>query len=268
MNCCKKCLSTLFVLSTTGLCGSACATIEPGQVGVLWRAFGGGTQREAYGEGVQAVAPWNHMNVYDQRVMSRKEQLNVIAMNGLAVKLDTSVIFRLAPKEVVALQEEVGPNYYAKILEPVLRSEARRIVGRYTPEDIYSTHREDIEREIRQGIGQKIKGKHIELEAVLIRNVELPEPIRKAIDQKLAEEQEVERMRFVLAVAKANAEKKEIEADALATYNKKVGATLTPEILEYEKVDQLTQLARSENAKVVLVGPGVGSPPVLLSTRP
>jgi len=158
---------------------------ESGQTGVLWRASSG-TQSKTYGEGLHTLAPWNDMYVYDLRSMSRDELLDVIAVNGLGIKLDTSVRYHLSPGEVVAVQQEIGPHYYKTIIEPVLRSEARRVLGRYTPEEIYSTKRDLIEREIREGLRAKIEGKHITLEAVLIRNVELPETIRKAIDQKLA----------------------------------------------------------------------------------
>jgi regulator of protease activity HflC (stomatin/prohibitin superfamily) len=242
-----------------------CTTVGPGRVGVLWRA-NGGTQQEAYGEGLHTIAPWNELSVYDLRTMNHDELLTVIAVNGLAIKLDASVRYRLVPEEVIQVQEEVGPDYYAKILEPVLRSEARRVIGRYTPEEIYSTRRDVIERETREGVQAKIAGKHIQLEAILIRNVELPEAIRHAIDQKLAAEQDVLKMQYVIQVAKATAEQKQIEAQAMADYNKTVAGSLSPQVLEFERIDQLTKLAQSTNAKTVLIGPGAGPAPVVLST--
>src|SRR5579863_23711 len=159
------------VVLVTGIFVSACVTVGPGHAGVLW-TVGGGTQRETYKEGLQLVLPWNYMSVYDLRVQNSSELLNVIAVNGLAIQLDTSVRYRILPREVVPLQTEIGPAYYAKIIEPVLRSEARRVLGQYTPEEIYSTKREFIEREIRSGVQTKIIGFHISLDAVLIRNVE------------------------------------------------------------------------------------------------
>ena len=188
-----------------GVGGTGCATVGPGRVGVLWRASGG-TQPQTYGEGLYAVAPWNDLSVYDLRSMSHDEipLLEVITVNGLGIKLDASVRYHLNPNEVVPLQREIGPEYCSKILEPVLRSEARRVFGRYTPEEIYSTKREIVEREIREGLAAKIEGKHIVLEAILIRDVELPEAIRKAIDQKLAAEQEVLKMKYVLEVEQSD----------------------------------------------------------------
>ena len=243
---------------------SACVTVGPGQAGVLWKA-GGGTQKDVYGEGQYWVWLQNHMYVYDLRVMSNDEKLNVIANNGLSINLDASVRYRVAPNEVVALQEEIGPDYYNIILEPLIRSDARRVIGRYSPEEIYSTKRDDIEREIREQLISRAAGKHLIVEAVLIRNVELPPAIRQAIDQKLAAEQEVLKMSYVLQITKAQADQKRVEAEGVADYNRTVSSSLSPSILEFERILQLEKLATSGNSKTVVLGPGAGSTPVLLS---
>ncbi len=253
-------LAMLVALAATG----GCATIGPGQVGVLWKADGG-TQNRLYGEGLHPVSTFNEMYVYDLRSMSKDEVLSVIAVNGLTIRLDASVRYHLKRDEVVALHEEVGPKYYEKILEPVLRSEARRVFGQYTPEEIYSTKRDVIEREIRKGVLSKIEGRHIDLEAILIRDVELPAAIRSAIDQKLAAEQEVLKMKYVLQVSAATAEQKQIEAKAVADYNRIVAASLSPAILDFERIQQMTQLAASTNSKTVLIGANASSPVMIAS---
>jgi regulator of protease activity HflC (stomatin/prohibitin superfamily) len=234
---------------------AGCATVEPGRIGVLWTT-GGGTRPETYREGAYSVAAWNQMYIYDLRTMSHDEKLNVIASNGLGIKLDASVRYHIDPLQVVALQEEIGPEYYSKILEPVLRSEARRVIGQFTPEEVYSTKRDMIERQIREGLLQKIEGKHIILEAILIRDVELPEAIRRAIDQKLQAEQEVLKMKYVLEVAKSQAEERKIEAQAIADYNRTITSSLNPAILEFERIQQLGKLATSSNSKTVVMAPG------------
>ncbi len=258
-------LRNLPALLLVGTC--ACTTVGPGRTAVLWKASSG-TQPDTYGEGDHFHAPWNSMSVYDLRTMSHDELLNVIAVNGLALKLDATVRYHLVPAEVVALDREIGPEYYRKILEPVLWSEARRVIGRYTPEEIYSTRRDVIERETREGVAEKIAGKHLALEAVLVRNVELPEAIRTAIDQKLAAEQEVLKMQYVLQVARARAEQRRIEAQGIADYNETVTGSLNPSILEFERIRQLQELARSGNAKTVVLGPGAGTGQLLLQATP
>ena len=232
---------------------SACTTIGPGRAGVIWRASGG-TEAQVYGEGLYAIAPWNEMDVYDLRSMNRDEKLTAIAVNGLAMELDASVRYRVVPEELVALQKEVGPRYFETILEPVLRSETRRVIGRYTPEELYSTKRDIIEREIREELKAKIEGRHLILEAVLIRNIELPPTIREAIDRKLAAEQEVLKMKYLLEIAKATAEQQRIEAQGIADYNRTVTSSLSAQILEFERIQQMGKLADSPNAKTVVLG--------------
>ncbi len=257
-----KSICAFGIVGTSAGCAT---TVGPGRVAVLWRA-GNGTQSNTYGEGLYYIAPWNDLYVYDLRSMSHDEVLDVIAVNGLGIKLDASVRYHLSPSEVVPLQKEIGPDYYKTILEPVLRSEARRVFGRYTPEEIYSTKRDLIEREIREGLRSKIEGKHIALEAVLIRNIELPDAIRHAIDQKLAAEQDVLKMKYVIEVAQAVAQQRRIEAQGIADYNQIIAASLTTPMLEYDRIQELNRLASSSNAKTVVIGPGAGGTPVLLST--
>jgi regulator of protease activity HflC (stomatin/prohibitin superfamily) len=237
--------------------------VGPGKAGVIWRSTSG-TDPQAYPEGAYLLAWWNHMDVYDLRLMSHDELLDVITVNGLAIKLDTSVRYQAQPGEIVKLAVEIGPDYYGKVLEPVLRSEARRVMGQYTPEEIYSTKRDVIERQIREGVQTKIQGKHLALEAVLIRNVELPEAIRQAIDAKLAAEQDVLKMKYMLELATSQAEQKRIEAKGIADYNTTIAASLSAPILEFERIQELARLADSPNAKSIVLGPGV-NPDVLLA---
>jgi len=253
-------------LCILALLGTSCVTVGPGQVGVLWTAASG-TQKNTFPEGLHSIAAWNTLSVYDLRSMSHGEELDVIAVNGLTIKLNCSVSYRIEPSEVVALQQEIGPEYYQKILEPVLRSEGRRVIGRYTPEEIYSTKRELIERELREGLKEKIAGKHLVLEAILIRNVELPLAIRTAIDQKLSAEQEVLKMQYVLELTKAAAEQKRVEAQGIADYNRTISQSLSPAILDYDRVRQLSQLATSSNAKTVVLGPGAQPPALVLPEK-
>jgi prohibitin 1 len=246
---------------------AACTTVGPGNVGVIWRSSSG-TDPQSYSEGAWFVAWWNRMDVHDLRLMSHDELLDVITVNGLAIKLDTSVRYQAQREEIVKLAVEIGPDYYAKVLEPVLRSEARRVMGQYTPEEIYSTKREVIERQIREGVQAKVQGKHIALEAVLIRNVELPPAIRQAIDEKLAAEQEVLKMKYLLELAASQAEQKRIEAKGIADYNTTVAASLSAPILEFERIQEISRLADSPNAKTVVLAPGVNSDVLLTTPAP
>jgi regulator of protease activity HflC (stomatin/prohibitin superfamily) len=134
---------------------------------------------------------------YTVRSQEHGEQLDVLSSDGLRIALDASIRYHAVPGEVVALDRELGPAYYDVLLGPTLRSQARRVVGRFRPEEIYSSQRELIEKQIREGIEAAIKGRHIELEAVLIRNVTLPGAIQAAINDKLEKEQAALKMKYV-----------------------------------------------------------------------
>lgn len=124
--------NSALLLGVTLLGGCVSTTVGPGQIGVLWTAAAG-TQSQTFGEGAHNLAGDDVMSVFDLRTTSHDEALAVIASNGLGIKLDASILYHLDAREVVQLQKEIGPEYYAKILAPVLRSEARRVIGQYSP---------------------------------------------------------------------------------------------------------------------------------------
>lgn len=244
---------------------SGCATVGPGQVGVLWHAFGG-TEQTVYGEGKHAVAKWNKMYVYDLKTMTQDEPLSALTVDGLLLTMGTSLRYRLIPNDVLAVHKQVGQTYYLKIIKPSLLSEARRIFAQYTSEQIYSTKRGAIEREVRDALNAFVQGRYVAIEAFQIRDVDLPVAIRGAIDAKLVAEQQLFQTKYQLALAKAMADQKQVEARGIADYNNTVKASLNPPLLEFERVQGMSQLARSANAKTVVIGPSSGSHPVLVGT--
>src|SRR3990172_5132148 len=182
-------------VALAALVQTACVRIDSGRAGVLW-TWTGGTQQKVYGEGVQIVAPWNRMILYDVRTQDQKEDLHILTNNGLSVALEASIRFRPELEEIPRLHGEIGPGYYDVILAPVVRSETRKVGGRYSPEEIYSSKREVVEKEIYDEVERAIAGKHIRIEAILIRNVDLPENIKRAISEKLEEGEKAFKMEF------------------------------------------------------------------------
>jgi regulator of protease activity HflC (stomatin/prohibitin superfamily) len=243
---------------------SGCATVGPGQVGVLW-TVSEGTQKTPYGEGLHAVAGWNRMYTYDTRTLSHDEVLKVMTIDGLGVTLNATVRYHIVPQEVVALHQQIGSDYYAKVVAPALRSESRRIAGRYTPEELYSTKRDMLENETYAGLSAQVAGRHFAIEAVLIRSVELPATVRAAIDQKLMAEQEVLKMRSALLITKTAADQRRVEAQGVADYNRTVAASLSAPMLDFERIQQTGKLAASANAKTLIIDSGKHGSPMILS---
>ena len=208
-------LMSLLVL-ILGSLTTACsyAHVGAGEVAVVRTPEG--VRQKVYTTGDWEIGTWDTAKKYSVRSQGSDEQLEVLASNGLRITLDTSVRYHIIAAEVVQMDQELGDDYYAVLIGPTLRSQARRVVGRFTPEEIYSTQRELIERQIREGIEAALKGRHIALEAVLIRNVRLPESIQRAINTKLEAEQEALKMQFVIAESRAQQEKALMEVKAEA----------------------------------------------------
>ena len=229
------------------------------------------------------------LRVYSARSQERDEQIDVLASNGLRIALDTSIRYHILAEEAVKLDREFGAHYYDILLGPTLRSQARRVVGRYQPEEIYSTQREAIERQIREGVEKAIEGRHVVLEAVLVRNVTLPESIQQAINDKLQAEQAALKMKFVLEQAQAEAQKRMIEqkaeadrarvaaaseaettqiaargraeatridAEATAEYERLIQLHLTAPMLQWQEIEALRSLGASPNSKILFYGSG------------
>ena len=246
--------------------GCHCPVVDSGHSGIVFESLGKGTSKTVIGEGMHLMPIWNSVIPYDLRVHEFKEQLSTMSNNGLALKVDASVRFRPRPDELFELQTQIGERYAEILIAPVVRSEARKVFGRYSPEEIYSTKREEIERQIFEEVQKALTGKHVIVEAILIRDVELPEAIKVAIADKLAEEQRSQKMRFTLDKERQEALRKQIEAEGIAKYQNIVRQGLTADFLAYKGIEATERLATSTNAKVVVVGSAKNGLPLIYQT--
>jgi regulator of protease activity HflC (stomatin/prohibitin superfamily) len=243
--------------------GCRCPTVESGHAGIVFKPLGGGTSKELLREGMHFIPIWNSVIPYDTRVHEMKEVLAVLSSNGLAIRVDASVRYRPRTDELFELQTQIGPDYDQKVVAPIVRSEGRKVFGRYQPEEIYSTKREEIEKQIYDEVLKALEGKHVIVEAILIRDVELPEAIKTAIADKLAEEQRSQKMKFTLDKERQEAQRKQIEAEGILKYQNIVRQGLTAEYLQFKGIEATERLAGSANAKVVIVGGGKGGLPLI-----
>jgi regulator of protease activity HflC (stomatin/prohibitin superfamily) len=257
-------LAYLALLLAPVLGACHCPTVPSGNRGIVFKSLGGGTSKEVLDEGMHLMPLWNDVIPYDTRVHELKESLSVLSSNGLAIKVDASVRYRPVIEELFELQTQIGPDYDQKVVAPVVRSEARKVFGRYQPEEIYSSKREEIERQIYDEVLRALKGKHVVVEAVLVRDVDLPDAIKNAIADKLAEEQKAQKMKFTLDRERQEADRKQIEAEGIAKYQNIVRQGLTPEYLQYKGIEATERLAGSQNAKVVIVGSPKNGLPLIL----
>jgi prohibitin 1 len=240
-------------------------TIEPGENGVLFKKFGGGLDKEmVYGQGFHVIAPWNTMHVYDVRLKDTFEKMEVLSKNGLSIKIDLSFRYQPVADSIGFLHDGIGKNFLESIIKPEIRSVTREVIGNYLPEELYSTKREAIEDEIYELTRENIEAKYIRLDAILIRDVTLPLTLQTAIEQKLKQEQESLEYEFKIDKARKEAERKEIEARGISEFQKIITRTITPQLLKWKGIEATQEIAKSPNAKVVVIGNGEGDLPIIL----
>ena len=244
---------------------SITVTIDAGHAGVLFKRFGGGVELDkTYGEGFHFMAPWNKMFVFETRQQEISEDLNVLSSNGLEIKVDVSCWYQPTYSQLGLLQRDIGPDYLRRIIIPSLRASARSVIGRYTPEQIYSTKRDVIQDEIYIETKNLLDKKYVQTNQILIRSIILPPTIKKAIESKLKQEQESLEYEFKLQIAKKEAERQKIEADGKSTANRILSASLTDKILRDKGIEATLRLAESSNSKVVIIGSGKEGLPLIL----
>ncbi len=240
-------------------------TIDAGEAGVLWKRFGGGVviDKPPLGEGFHVVAPWNEVQVYELRQQEYYDKMKVLSSNGLDIELDATIWFQPEEKNLGILHKTKGVSYLERLVKPALRSATREVVGRYTPEEIYSSKRGVIQIEILDEIQKILSDQYVQINKVLVRDVTLPPTIKTAIERKLKQEQEALEYEFRLVKAEKEAEKVRIEAKGKADANRILSASLTDKILRDKGIDATLQLSQSPNAKVVIVGGKDGMPLIL-----
>src|SRR5690606_20116849 len=251
------------------LVAKSSVTISSGHAGVLYQTFGNGvvTDEPPLGEGFHIIAPWNKVFVYEVRQQELSEKMQVLSSNGLEIKLDASAWYQPVPKDVAKLHQEKGEDYLQRVIQPTIRSAARSVVGRYTPEQLYSSKRDAIQEEIFEETKKILDKQYIQLNEVLVRDVTLPPAIKDAIERKLRQEQESLEYEFRLEKATKEAEKVRIEAQGKADANAILSASLTDKVLQDKGIDATLKLAQSPNSKVVIVGSGDSGLPLILGNN-
>lgn len=251
------------------LISKSAVTIGSGEAGVLYRTFGGGvvTDEPPLGEGFHLVAPWNKVYIYEVRQQEVFEKMKVLSSNGLDIQLDASAWFQPKYESLGKLHQEKSEQYKDRVLLPAIRSAARSVVGRYTPEQLYSSKRDAIQNEIFEETKNIVDDQYIQLNEILVRDVTLPNTIKEAIERKLKQEQESLEYEFRLVTAAKEAEKVRIEAQGKADANRILSASLTDKILQDKGIDATLKLSQSPNAKVVVVGSGDAGLPLILGNN-
>ena len=243
--------------------------IGPGKSGVLYKTFGEGVVIDRYlKEGFHLVAPWNSVSLYNVRQQEVQEsKMAVLSSNGLEITLDLSAWYNPNKDEIGLLHKNRGEDYLEQVIRPSIRSASRVVVGRYTPEQLYSTKREAIQLEIFEETKKLLDYQYIELKQILVRDVTLPASIKGAIERKLKQEQESLEYEFRLEKAKKEAERQKIEAEGKAIANRILSASLTDKVLADKGIEATLKLSNSQNSKLVIIGNSKNGMPIILGDQ-
>lgn len=243
---------------------SMTTTIRSGEAGVLFELLGDGVDTEnTYGEGFHFILPWNNMFIYEVRQQEQGEKMTVLSSNGLEISVDVSIWYQPSYAELGKLHQEKGQNYLTTVVKPAIRSATRSVIGRYTPEQIYSSKRDAIQTEIFQETRDLLISQYVQINEVLVRDIILPSTLKMAIENKLKQEQESLEYEFKLEKATKEAQRIEIDAKGKARANEILDASLTNNILREKGIEATLKLAESPNTKVVVIGGKDGMPLIL-----
>lgn len=201
--------------------------------------------------------------VHDEGDKGGDDAIRVLSADGLEVIIDLTVLYRVLPNEAPRILKEIGADYKNTIVRPITRTKIRDNAVYYDAVALYSTKRDEFQGRIFKGIEKDFKDRGLVLEQLLIRNITLPQSVKLAIESKINAEQDAQKMQFVLQKEKQEAERKRVEAQGIADYQKIINTGLSDQQLQYEMIKANKEIALSPNAKIIIMGNGKGMPLIL-----
>jgi regulator of protease activity HflC (stomatin/prohibitin superfamily) len=241
-------------------------SLQSGEAGVLWQRFSGGTNlKYTYGEGFHLVMPWDRLFVYNVRLQQTPHKIVALCKNGLPVELEVSIRHRPQDGRLPLLHTVVGPNYLEVVVKPEIEASVRGVVSQFEPNELY-TSEGYILNLILQGSLYGIGERYISLDDLLIKRVVLPTKVADSIESKLIEEQRALEFEFRVQQAKREAERRGIEAKGILSFQETVAAGGSfKDYLRFAGIQATVELAKSENAKIVIIGGADGGLPLILN---
>jgi prohibitin 1 len=259
----------LFVIAAAALllfaAGGPFRTVPAGHVGV--KDFFGNVSSSVLSPGVNVVMPLTSVVKMSVQTQEIKEVAEVPSQEGLILSLETSLLFQLDPAKAVDIYRTVGSNYVGTIVEPQFRSAIREVTASYEAKALYSAEREKIAGEIFSLFRRLAGERGIVVQQVLLRRIGLPPVVANAIQEKLRREQEAEQMKFVLQKEQQEAERKRIEAQGIADFQRIVAQGISAQLLEWKGIEATEKLAGSSNTKIVVIGNSKTGLPIILGEK-
>lgn len=265
------------ILIVLGLLTSSIRQIDAGKVGVI-SLFGNVSDR-ALNSGLNFVNPLANVTEYDVKTQNYTmsathdegerqgdDAIRILTADGLEVVIDLTVLYRVVAADAPRIYQEIGVDYTDKIVRPITRTRIRDNAVYYDAVALYSTRRDEFQARIYKTIEADFRKRGLMLEQLLIRNIDLPASVKKTIESKINAEQDSQKMQFVLAKERQEADRKRVEAQGIADYQKILSTGLSDKQLQYEQIKAQKELAQSPNAKIIIMG-GRGNMPLILNDK-
>jgi len=233
--------------------------IYPGEAGVMYSLFLGGTVVDkVYGEGIHFILPYNEMYIYNCRVQHVAHRFFVLTKNGLNVQIDISIRYYPEYDLLAVLHKRIGQDYVQIVVIPEIESVLRKVIGQRNAEDIYTTEKAFLETSLNEAI-KRLERKFIIIDDVIIKRITLPEAVDQSIQKKLEQKHLADAYKFILIKEQKEIERKELEANGL----NKLSAALNSKVLQWMGIKASLELAKSNNAKVIIIGGGKSGLPII-----
>ena len=265
----------LFVIAL-GIFSSMFKQIDAGKVGV--KSLYGSVQPDVLESGLHLINPlldvtdfdiqtqnYTMSAVHSEGAQEGDDAIRVLSNDGLEVVIDLTVLYKIIPTDAPKIFKQIGVNYTDKIVRPVTRTRIRDNAVYYDAVALYSTKRNEFQQRIFKSIEEDFKSRGLILEQLLIRNINLPASVKITIESKINAEQDAQKMTFVLQKEKQEAERKRVEAQGIADYQRIISSGLTDKQLQYEQIKAQKEIATSPNTKIIFMGKG--SAPIILSDK-
>lgn len=264
------------LLILIGLATACFVQIPTGKVGV--KSLFGKIETDYLQSGLHVVNPlvkvteidiktlnYTMSGVHDEGNKDGDDAIRVLTADGLEVTIDLTVLFRVVPGEAPRLLQQTGEDFIDKIVRPLTRTKIRDNSVYYDAVALYSTKRDEFQTRIFKSIESDFNKRGLILEQLLVRNITLPNSVKASIESKINAEQDAQKMEFVLQKEKQEAERKRVEAQGIADYQRIISSGLTDKQLQYEGIKAQLELAKSDNAKIVIMGKG--NSPVIIDGK-
>ena len=265
------------VVLLLGVALSSFKSIDAGEVGV--QTLFGKVQDDVLESGLHVINPLVEVTMFNTRTqnytMSAKanegqvsgdDAIRVLSSDGLEVTIDLSILYKVIPSKAPYIYQNIGENYEDNIVRPVTRTAIRDNAVNYQAVDLYSTKREEFQFKINKTISDNFAKNGLEVQQILVRNITLPESVRQSIESKIQAEQDAQKMQFVLQKERQEADRKRVEAQGIADYQKIISTGLTEQQLEYQTILAQRDIALSPNTKIIIMGNSKGAP-IMLSDK-